>query len=60
MLICYLLLKQCEIYTYKNNPDKAIQILQEVALKIHSKVKPNEEINFLYFLDMAMAIKRIR
>jgi CHAT domain-containing protein/tetratricopeptide (TPR) repeat protein len=52
-----LLLKLSEIYIYKNNPEKAAEILQEVALKKNASSKPDDRIEFLYSLDMAMLLR---
>ncbi len=52
-----LLLRSSEIFIYKNNTEKATEILKDVSVKMNYTLKTDEEINFLYFLDMAMVLR---
>jgi tetratricopeptide (TPR) repeat protein len=54
----HFLLKISEIYTYKNNPEKAIEILKEVFVNQNSATKYINETDFLYCLDMAMVLRK--
>ncbi len=53
----HLLLRLSEIYIYKNNPEKAAEILQEVALKKNASDKADDQVEFLYSLEMAMLLR---
>ena len=53
----HLLLRLSEIYIYKNNPEKAVEILQEVALRKNASDKAEDQIEFLYSLDMALILR---
>ena len=53
----HLLLKLSEIYIYKKNPEKAAKILQEVALKKNASYKTDDQVEFLYSLEMAMLLR---
>jgi CHAT domain-containing protein len=52
-----LLLKLSEIYIYKNNTEKAAEILQEVALRKNASDKADDQVEFLYSLEMAMLLR---
>ncbi len=52
-----LLLKLSEAYIYKRNPAKAAELLRKVALKMNASEKANDQIEFLYALDMAMVMR---
>ncbi len=53
----FLLLKQSEIYTYKNCPEKAAEILRKVDLNLNSSGESINELNFLYSLNMALVLR---
>ena len=52
-----MLLKLSEIYIYKNNSEKAAEILREVALRKNVTNKADDKIEFLYSLEMAMLLR---
>jgi CHAT domain-containing protein len=54
--IC-ILLRLSEIYICKHNPEKAAEILHEVALKKNISYTDNNELEFLYSLEMAMMLR---
>jgi CHAT domain-containing protein len=53
----HLLLKLSEIYIYRNSLEKSAEILREVALKKNFLNKPDDRIEFLYSLEMAMLLR---